>query len=398
MALSLTLLALALLGPIMLAFATLADTELSIAANQLRASQARALAESGFEYGLRTLSRAILADAADPLLSGPVAPPPLDGRTFIALARTGGFTVRVAHAPGGDAQVRTITAVGWTPTDNPLDTRIKARRQIAADVVAIPHPGVRAPCALCVNGPLNLSGNVTIEGANPDRACGEDLKYGTVTRDETTVGGPVAISGGAGASAQQRPSADFDPVTFSPAVLDALKTLARRNGTYFGPGFPTGGRTGDGRTTWSGRVTFDAANPLPDGVVFVDTTDGRHVDPHGSTFSTLAGARIGDGALAPPAEAFRGWLIVNGSLEIAAGLAIRGLVYALDSLTYQAGGAGSIEGLALALNVQNTLGARIAPTAGGSMTIRFDCGHAGAGDRVPHGFILARGSYREASD
>jgi hypothetical protein len=397
-ALSLTLLALALLVPIMLAFATLADTELSIAANQLRASQARALAESGFEYALTALSRAILTDAADPLLSGPVAPGPLDGRTFIALARTGGFTVRAAHTPGGDAQVRTITSVGWTPTDNPLDGRVKARRQITADVVAIPHPGVRAPCALCVKGPLTLSGSVTIEGANPDRACGEDLKYGTLTRDETTVGGPVAISGGAGASAQQRPPADFEPVTFSPAVLDALKTLARRNGTYFGPGFPTGGRTGDGRATWSGLITFDASNPLPDGVVFVDTTDGRHVDPLGSTFSTLAGARIGDAAIAPPAEAFRGWLIVNGSLEIAGGAAIRGLVYALDSLTYQAGGVGSIEGLALALNVQNALGARIAPPAGGRLTIRFDCGAAGAGDRVPHGFILARGSYRETAD
>jgi hypothetical protein len=397
-ALSLTLLALALLVPIMLAFATLADTELSIAANQLRASQARTLAESGFEYALGALSRAILTDAADPLLSGPVAPPPLDGRTFIALARTGGFTVRAVRAAGGDAEVRTITSVGWTPTDNPLDGRVKARRQITADVVAIPHPGVRAPCALCVKGPLTLNGNVTIEGANPDRACGEDLKYGTLTRDETTVGGPVAISGGAGASAQQRPPADFDAVTFSPAVLDALKTLARRNGTYFGPGFPTGGRAGDGQATWSGRITFDAANPLPDGVVFVDTTDGRHVDPLGSTFSTLAGAQIGNGAIAPPAEAFRGWLIVNGSLEIAAGAAIRGLVYALDTLTYQGDSVGSIEGLALALNVQNTLGARIAPPAGGRLTIRFDCGHAGAEDRVPHGFILARGSYREAPD
>ena len=70
------------------------------------------------------------------------------------------------------------------PTDDPADPRAKAHRQIAADVVAIPHPGVRAPCALCVNGALALSGNVTIDGANGDRACGEDLKYGAVTRDE----------------------------------------------------------------------------------------------------------------------------------------------------------------------------------------------------------------------
>jgi hypothetical protein len=130
----------------------------------------------------------------------------------------------------------------------------------------------------------------------------------------------------------------------------------------------------------------------------VDTTDGRPVDAQASTFSTLAGVRVGAGAVAPPAEAFRGWLIVNGSLEIGAGTAMRGLLYALDSLTYQADGAGTLEGLAVALNVQNALGARIEPTGGGSMRVRFDCGHAGAAELVPHGFRLARGSYREVTD
>jgi hypothetical protein len=397
-ALSLALLALALLTPIMLAFAMLADTELAIAANQLRASQARALAESGFEYAVHALSRALLVEDPGRLLSGPVAPQPLDGRTFIMLGRTGGFTVRADHAASGDPLVRVVTSVGWTPTDDPIGPRVKAHRRIIADVVAIPHPGVRAPCALCVNGALALSGTVTVDGINGDRACGDDTKYGVISRDDTTITGPVALAGGAGLLAQRRPATDLDAMTFSPAVLDALKSLARRNGSYFGPGYPTGGRTSDGRATWSGRVAFDASNPLPDGVVFVDTTDGRPVDPHASTFSTLAGVRVGAGAVAPPAEAFRGWLIVNGSLEIAAGTAMRGLLYALDSLTYQADGAGSLEGLAVALNVQNALGSRIEPTGGGTMRIRFDCGHAGAADLVPHGFRLARGSYREAAD
>jgi hypothetical protein len=397
-ALSLALLALALLTPIMLAFAMLADTERAIAGNQLRASQARALAESGFEYAVHELSRAILVEDPRRLLSGPVAPAPLDGRTFLALGRTGGFTVRVDHAASGDPQLRVITSVGWTPTDDPADARAKAHRRITADVIAVPHPGARAPCALCVNGPLAINGNVTVDGANGDRGCGDDAKYGTVSRDDTTIGGPVALSGGAGPMAQRRSAADFDAVTFSPAVLDALKGLARRNGSYFGPGFPAGGRSSDGRATWSGRIVFDTSNPLPDGVVFVDTMDGRPVDPHASSFSTLADVRLGTGAVAPPAEAFRGWLIVNGSLEIAAGTAMRGLLYALDTLTYQGGGAGSLEGLAVALNVQNTLGARIEPAGGGSLQIRFDCGHAGAAEMVPHGFRLVRGSYREVAD
>src|SRR5262245_41412678 len=171
----------------MLAFAMLADTEMAIAANQLRASQARALAESGFEYAVHALSRAIVVEDPGRLLSGPLAPAPLDGRTFITLGRTGGFTVRADHAAGGAPQVRVITSVGWTPNDDATDPRAKAHRRITADIVAIPHPGVRAPCALCVNGALTLSGSVAVDGANGDRACGEDTKYGAVSRDDTTI-------------------------------------------------------------------------------------------------------------------------------------------------------------------------------------------------------------------
>ena len=114
--------------------------------------------------------------------------------------------------------------------------------------------------------------------------------------------------------------------------------LARRNGTYYGPGFPAGG---DESPTAARRGAAGSgstpSHPLPaDGVVFVDTTDGHHADPHASTFPTLAGVRLGAGALAPPAEAFRAGSSSTARLEITAGVAMRGLVYALDSLTYQA--------------------------------------------------------------
>ena len=132
MILSLALIALALLTPIMLAFAMLADTELAIAANQLRASQARTLAESGFEYAVHALSQAILVEDPGRLLSGPLAPPPLDGRTFIRLGQTGGFTVRADHTASGDPQVRVVTSVGWTPNDDLTD--------IHAYLESIPKP------------------------------------------------------------------------------------------------------------------------------------------------------------------------------------------------------------------------------------------------------------------
>jgi hypothetical protein len=90
---------------------------------------------------------------------------------------------------------------------------------------------------------------VTIDGTNRDPACGDDTKYGAFTGATTTVTGPVALSGGAGASAEHQPAAAFEALTLSPAALEALRTMAWRNGTYYGPGFPQGGTVSDGGST-----------------------------------------------------------------------------------------------------------------------------------------------------
>jgi hypothetical protein len=239
---------------------------------------------------------------------------------------------------------------------------------------------------------------VAIDGTNHDPACGGDTKYATLTGDVTTLVGPVGRSGGAGAGAQQQAAPAFDAVTLSPAALDALKTMAWRNGTYYGPGFPRGGTVSDGGSTWSGRIVFDTANPLPDGVVFVDTTDGRNVSSDPAGLATLASARFEAGALAAPDGVFRGWIVVNGALDIAAGLRMRGLVYAVDALTYQTSDAGRIEGLAVSLNVREGSGSRLEAAAGGELAVHFDCGHAAAGGLVPHGFRPIPGMYREGRD
>ena len=391
------LMSLALLSTLLLAFAALSQTEPLIATNHLQASQARALADSGVEYALWALSNPDHPAGLTTPLAVPAAAP-FDGTTFIALGVTGGFTVTVASHAGGDPQRRTVSAVGWTPTNSQTDPRPKAHRNVTVDVVAIPLLGVRAPCALCVRGALTLTGNVAIDGTNRDQACGDDTKYGTFTGDATTVTGPVARSGGAGAGAERQAVAAFDAVTLSPAALDALKTMAWRNGTYYGPGFPRGGTISDGGTSWSGRIVFDASNPVPDGIVFVDTTDGGNVGPDPVGLATLAGARLEAGAFAAPDGVFRGWIVVNGSLEIAAGLRMRGLVYAVDALTYQATGAGRIEGLAVSLNVREASASTLDALGGGELAVQFDCGHAAAGGLVPHGFRPIPGTYREDSD
>jgi hypothetical protein len=386
---------LALLGSLLLALASLSATEPHIGANHLRTSQARALADSGVEYALWALSNP--AHPAGLLLTLPAAtaPPPFDGRTFIALG-AGGFTVAVTS--DADPQRRTIRATGWTPTNSTTDARPKAHRKITVAVAAIPELAARAPCAVCVRGALTLAGNVAVDGANQDPACGGDTKHGTFTMGATTVTAPATITGGAGADAQDQAAADFEPVTLSPAALEALRTLAWHSGTYFGPGYPRGGKVSDGSSTWSGRVVFDAANPVPDGVVFVDTTDGGAVEAGSDRVASLATARLERGALAGLDRPFRGWIVVNGSLEITAGLEIRGLVYAVDGVTYQAAEAGRFEGLVISHNVREGSASRLEATAGGALSVRFDCGHARAADRVPYGFAPIPGTWREESD
>jgi hypothetical protein len=384
MALPLALLSLALLVPLMLAFASLAVSEPVIASNQLRASQARALADSGLGYALRALGTPAAAGGLPSPLPASPAPAPFDGRTLIALGLTGGFTVTVADHAGGDPQARTITAVGWPAA------AAGTHRQVVADAAGIPHPGARAPCALCVGGTLGIDGNVAVSGAGTHPDCGGDTRYGALAAGAAAVTGPAALAGGAGGLAQHQSSAALAPVVLSPAVQEALRALALRAGTYYGPGFPRGGTVSDGAASWDGRVVFDAVHPLPDGLVFVDTTDARAPAP-GAT-DTLAAIRL-DGGATGPDGVFDGWLVVNGTLDVTAGLRLRGLVHTAGTLSYRAAGTGSIEGLVVAL-----ADAQLFPTGGGGLSIAFDCARAGGAGVVPRGFVLLPGSYREERD
>ena len=380
----------------MLALASLSRTEPVIAANHLRGSQARTLAESGIEYALWALSNPEHPGGVPTPLPGTDRAAPFDGRTFVALGGTGGFTVKVASDAGGDPQRRTLSAVGWTPTNSPTDPRPKAHRTVTVDAVAIPHLGARAPCALCVRGPLDRHRPRGDRRRQPRSRLWRRHQARHVHPRRHDPGRTGRDFRRSRRRAQNQPAGAFEPVTLSPAALEALRTLAWRNGTYYGPGFPRGGAVSDGQATWSGRIAFDATNPLPDGVVFVDTTDGGN--GAAGAVTTLAAARLDAGAFGTRAEGFRGWIVVNGSLEITAGLRIEGLVYARDGLTYQAAGAGAIEGLAVSLNVSETAGARMEAMGGGELTVRFDCARATAAGLVPRGFRMIPGTYREDAD
>src|SRR6266850_872506 len=390
---------LVLLTTMMLAFAVFTQTEPVIAANQLRVSQARAQAESGFEYAVWALTAGNVAappagTIANPTPSSP-APAPFNGATFKTNGTTGGFLVTVVNDPAGDPDVRQITSTGWTPTNSIIDASTKAHRVIQAKVVGIPNIAGRAPCALCVKGELNVGGSAGVNGTNTDPACGGNNKYGTFTEGLTSTNGNPSITGGAGGIAQNQGSAQFNSFLFKNAVLDALKDLAKRNGTYFGPGF-SGNVDSNGKAvagTYTGSVAFNSSNKVANGVVFIDTTDGQNVDPSGSNTSTLASLSINGNPFL--AGDFQGYLIVNGSLSISGNMTINGLVYAVNDLSYTGTGGGAINGLAVSQNVRDTSATSIDSNAGGNSRVNFNCANVASPPFLGRSFNLVKGTYRE---
>src|SRR5436190_10331739 len=401
-ALPMALITLVLLTTLMLAFAVLSQTEPVIAANQLRVSQARAQAESGFEYAVWALGAGNVTvppagTIANPMPSSP-APAPFNGAVFTSSGNTGGFLVTVINDPAGDPDVRQITSIGWTPTNSGLDTHTKAHRMIRAQVVGIPNIAGRAPCALCVKGELNVGGHAAINGTNSDPACGGNNKYGTYTEGQTTTNGSPDITGGAGGIAANQGSTTFNNFLFKAPVLDALKALAKRNGTYFGPGY-SGNVDASGKATtgtYTGSVTFNSSNKVANGVVFIDTLDGQNLDASGTNTSTLANLDVhGNPFLAGD---FQGYIIINGSLQISGNMRIDGLVYAINDFSYNGTGNGAINGLAVSANFRDTSATSIDSDSGGNSRVNFNCSNVSNPPFLGHPFVLVKGTYRELSD
>jgi hypothetical protein len=408
-ALPMAMMMLLLLSSLMIAFAVLSQTEPVIANNQLRVAQARAFAETGFERAVWALTNSTNADGLASPLPAPV-PAPYDGGTFVAsgASTVGGFVVTVTNAPtytsGGQTfsslTAREIVSQGWTPTNSATDGRTKGRRQIRGIVEIAPNLGIEAPCALCVKGDLSLGGNTLIDGTNTSSGCGGNTKYGTYTSGNTTVGGSASVTGGAGATCTGTTgcasASEFDKFTFTSSQLNYLKDLARKNGTYFGPGYPNGGTTHDGSATWSGSVTFNSGNQVKNGIVFVDTTDGTNWDPANPQPSKLASVDIHGNPFV--SGDFTGWFIVNGRLSISGNMQMNGLVYVVNDLSYNGTGTGAIRGLAVSQNVYDTAATTIDSDTTGNSRIIFDCNAVSDNSGGATGYSLVTGTYQEQSN
>jgi hypothetical protein len=374
-ALPLAVVALMVLSSLILGLSLMSATEPTIAANQLRSAQARALAEAGIEQALWALENPDAPNGLpDPLPS--TVPPPYDGSRLVVVTAggtpVGGF--RLTVITGAAQTERDVLSVGWAPTDDSADTRPKAQQRIIGTLWRLPAPARTAPCALCVRGDLEITGEAMVD-ARADASCGG--KWGAWSSGEVRVASSAKIWGADGNDAPNEPG-DYARSQaaeaalgwiFTDADLVALKRLARAHGSYY-----------------RGSVVFDLSRPAPAGLVFVDTASGAPVTDT-TPLEELARVELRGGA-------FSGWLIVAGSLEISGDSRVRGLAYAQDGFAYRGESPGGIEGQVVATGVRGG-SASLSRTGSGS-ALTFNCAVAAGGDgSVPRGWMLKAGSYRE---
>ncbi len=377
--LPLAMLSLLVLSAVLVGLSLLTGQEPLVAGNHVMIVQAQALAEAGLERALWALS---MPDSPNGIPWSVPAVAPYDGSELIGVAtelgtRLGGFRVTVSG--NGDRQ-RQVAAVGLVPGDSgPLG---RARQDISATAIRLRFPS--SPAGIAVRGGLEVGAGVTVD-ARADGSCGD--RAGTWSVGVTAIGAGAQIQGRTGDTGIPNETADiqqqqaptlFDELTFTAAELQALKAVARVRGTYY-----------------QGTVTFDAARRMPDGLIFVDTVSGQpisQVTPEGD----LARVSIGDGAPLAPGGAFRGWVIVNGSLSLGGTIKVQGLVYAADRLIQT--GAARLVGAAMAGHVRSSTPSLIdaRPVAGAALTWSCETGRTGGGT-IPQRWLVKPGSYREAA-
>ncbi len=382
-ALPLAMLALVVMTILIIGFSVLSASEPTIANNQMRVAQARAIAETGMERAIWALNNPLDVNGIpSPLV---LAPPPYDGSQLISVSvggtNIGGFRVTVTN--GAAANERNITVDGWVPNDTATN-RAKQRITVTVQQFRFLNP----PSGLTVRGDIGAGGHSNIDSRS-DTSCGN--KQGTWSEGITSISGSATIYGADGNNTANQatdaltnvPDAAFNPFTYSNGELDALKAYAKAHGTYY-----------------QGTVTFNSSNTIPNGIVYVDTVSGNvDADGAGTTpMSDFASVDIHGNAPADPTGIFSGWLIVAGSLSISGNFQMHGSIYVLNDLTYTGTGTGQIDGAIVSQNVRDSTSTTIDTNTGGNASIIFNCSYAkNGGGQVPQTFNIKAGTYKEVS-
>ena len=395
--LPMTLILMALITALTVAFVAFASTEPLIATNQMENAQARALAESGLERALWALTKGKLQPGAPDSLLTPLpnpVPAPYNGQ-YVAVG-VGGYTVTVTN--GAAPNERTIVAVGFVPNNiNPVAVK---KIQVTATEIFFAPP----PCAVCAGGEsppgtttqMQIGGSAMISASTAHGAA--YCSPGGVTYTPTAAAyasGAINTNGtpdlwGPGsdpAIVQNQPNTNFTGVNGSggflfnddPAVtsrandLEILKSLAKANGTYY-----------QGSQTWT--------SPPPNGIVFVDTPSGDRLTANSPSSDLISVDIHGSWS-----QGWSGWLIVKGSIDISGNANLTGLIYAQNDLTLHGNGSGAIRGAVISTNRVDSSYTNIDTDDTGNAPVTYDCPAAQAPPGVPQNWFVKPGTYREVS-
>ena len=389
-ALPLSLIVLALLTSLTLAFLAMSATEPLIAANLQAGEQALALAEAGVERATWALNNPTAAAPAQGL-SNPLpvpAPSPYAGQTVNLGA--GSYAVIVSLPAGA--------AVGNDRNIDATGTVGSARRKVRVTLTSIGDFPLNIPGALTVAGAVQLTGNSSVNGNDSapgtPNACAN--KAGVTIRDKTTLSDGVTkvdntISGDDGPphdraigspDKQSLPEDGFGVHLLSSAQLETLKALAQSQGTYIKP---------------TSNTEFDLS--VVNGLMFVDTVNGAALGSPPDT-SKLAKVKI-------TGADNSGWLIVMGKITIDGNVTYNGLMYALNDISYRGTGTGGIYGAMVSANVVDSVATVVDTDTSGNAKVYYDCTKVanGGGAFNPQaaqpgkvGYFVVGGTWKEVSN
>lgn len=378
MALPLALLVLVILMALTMAFSSLATTEPTVVRNLSMGAQARGFAESGMERAIWALSNPTDASGIPNPMSGSTAASPYNGTSFFTVSTNGGFTLTVSEVSGVTNE-RTVTAVGWAPDHTGT---LRAAKKLQVTLMRHRFTSWVPPGALSVMGTLEVGGNAQID-ARSNQCSGTPPNAGTVTQDATLppvgaakIWGPGNNTANETADMQQNTGASAFSFKMTSDEFNILRDQAKAAGTYY-----------------QGSVSFNTSNPMPNGIVFVDTTTGA--DLVGGATPTPPGQR-GSVDLSGNLT-WSGWLVVAGGVSVSGTVDMTGMVYAQNDFTFT--GNGDIKGTVVSENRIDSVATVIDSTLTGSANITYNCGAAqnggGAVTMSANAWYMKTQTYRE---
>ena len=398
-----------ILTSLMIAFAVLATSESQIASSQMASAQARALAESGLERALWGLTTGennpgasgVLALDAGYLLPNPM-PPAYNGSQIVLNDPVLGSPIgifKVTVANGAIINEKVVTAIGYVPDAiNPIATK-----KITAVVTRIKW--IDPVCALCaggenppltttdvqIGGTASVNASTSAEGSVPAGAYCSGVTPLTAVGSSGSVranGTPNLYSPAGYTNTAPCPDGASCGMTYPSGMIltdsdmATLKALAKSTGHYY-----------TGAQHWACAPDGTCGNPLPNGLIFVDTPSGQPLStasPDSDLFQVDVTGNWNSG--------WSGWLVVAGSLRIQGDVRLSGLVYVQNDVVLHGLGSNSIQGAVVSTNRVDARSTTIDIDDTGNARISYNCPNVrSGGGTLSQNWFVKPGSYREIS-